>query len=103
MYSWAARGSTNLVYGGDGSANARHSHGIALNGLLAGQKQWHVERPSSGMAWTCWQDTGDIVWVPDNLPHQILVNRGVEVVALATQFVRPDMPALVGLVLRMRI
>ena len=90
----AAHGTTHLAYGGDGSSNGWHSHGIALNVVLAGEKHWLVRNPSTGTLWSCWQTAGDIVWVPDNFPHSILDNRGVEVVALATQFVRPDMPAL---------
>ena len=90
----AAHGTTHLAYGGDGSSNGWHSHGMALNVVLAGEKHWLVRNPSTGTLWSCWQTAGDLVWVPDNFPHSVLANRGVEVVALATQFVRPDMPAL---------
>lgn len=90
----AALGTTNLAYGGDGSSNGWHAHGTALNGLLSGEKLWGVRNLSAGKAWTCWQAVGDLVWVPDGLEHAVLANRGVEVLALATQFVRPGMPAL---------
>jgi len=90
----AARGNLNLIYGGHGSANGWHSHGPALNGLLAGAKLWAIVHPDLGTRWDCWQTPGDLIWVPDGLPHAIHENRGVEVVALATQMIRPGMPPL---------
>ena len=90
----AARGTANLVYSGEGSSNGWHRHGIALNVLLSGDKQWLVKHPSVRTVWTCSQAAGDMIFVPDQYPHTILSNRGEAVLAIATQFVRPGMPAL---------
>ena len=38
----AARGTLNLIFGADGSGNALHTHGPALNSLLEGSKEWVV-------------------------------------------------------------
>jgi len=99
----AARGRPVLSAGGWGSGRPFHSHGPALNALVAGAKHWFVQRPDAtpgggavdvprrtGEAlaagwedglWQCTQRAGDLLWVPNLLEHATH-NYDDEVVAL---------------------
>lgn len=104
----AARGTMNLIYGSGSSGIGFHSHGIAINALIEGEKQWwfpppewdlgavegvrvpallaHEEEAELRRFWRCNQRPGDLMWIPGGRVHGV-INRG-ETVALARQIPR---------------
>ena len=103
----AVRGSAYFTMGVDGSGGPFHTHTDALLGLLVGRKRWWVSRNGShvdlsgdefthGRAraiapkmrphqyWTCVQEAGDMIWVPQGLSHTVL-NEGALTVGVSMQ------------------
>ena len=88
LWNWYKNHTDGILYG---STNGFHSHGVALNGLLSGEKDWVVGRPSVGdvedaeayvqdpvdgdewkqHVWRCSQAAGELVWVPGALWHSV--------------------------------
>lgn len=86
-----------LSVGSWGNGRPFHAHGPALFALAEGTKRWFVRRPNASFEWQtyevsrdslvanevlpagwqdhiwqCTQEEGDLLWVPDQLPHATL-------------------------------
>lgn len=90
----SARGRTLLSAGSWHNGRPFHSHGPTLFSLASGIKHWYIKKPHSATSiawinfeatpwaarnglpedwseylWQCTQRAGDVLWVPDMLPH----------------------------------
>ena len=94
----AVRGGAYLTMGAHHSGGPFHTHTDALLGAISGRKRWFVSRNGSHVAltdeefrhgrarqvlpkleahqyWSCVQEAGELLWVPEGLSHTVL-NQG---------------------------
>ena len=66
-----------IIAGGAGASTAMHDHDAAINVLLVGEKQWilggaDARSTHASRVFTCTQRAGDVVFIPEHMPHAVV-------------------------------